>query len=129
MKKTAFCICVAFLFVLPVYGDIPVADAGLRGYTDGANRSLDGTGSYDPDNSGPLSYLWTQVSGPTVTITGDETAEPVISGFVQTSVMQTCEFELVVNDGTDDSLPSSVDVIIVPSAPAIDELFLKSHHF
>ena len=129
MKKAALFICTVFLFILPVYGDIPIADAGLRGYTDGANRMLDGRGSYDPDNSGSLSYQWTQISGPAVTITGVDTAEPVISGFVQTANMQTCSFELVVNDGADDSLASSVDVIIIPSGPDRNQLNLASPYF
>ena len=47
----------------------PVAEAGLPRYAAKDPVRLDGSGSYDPDNSGPLSYAWTQVSGPPLVIT------------------------------------------------------------
>ena len=93
----------------------PIADAGLSQYAAQAPVVLDGTGSYDPDNSGPLSYDWQQIAGPSAVITDSNTATPTISGFIQTSNIQECEFELVVNDGDLTSLPDTVKVIIVPS--------------
>ena len=49
----------------------PVADAGPdQTVIEGTSVTLDGTASTDPDNSPqPLTYQWTQLSGPTVTIT------------------------------------------------------------
>lgn len=35
----------------------PIADSGLTRYVETVPVSLDGTGSYDPDHSGSLSYL------------------------------------------------------------------------
>lgn len=96
---------------------IPVADAGLSRYAGHNPVVLDGTGSYDPDNSGPLSYTWQQISGQGVVISDADTATPTISGFVQTDGIQECEFELVVSDGELTSLPDTVKVIIVPSYP------------
>ena len=94
-------------------GHIPVADAGLPRYAGTNPVKLDGTGSYDPDNSGPLSYQWQQISGPNLTIIGANTPTPRISGFTRTDSIQRCEFELIVSDGQYDSLPVTVFVIIV----------------
>jgi hypothetical protein len=47
----------------------PIADAGSSRYAAQDPVQLDGTGSYDPDDSGPLSYEWQQISGPSVLIT------------------------------------------------------------
>jgi hypothetical protein len=77
----------------------PVADAGSSRYAAEDPVQLDGAGSYDPDDSGTLSYAWRQVSGPSAVVSDGNTATPTISGFVQTSQIQECEFELVVSDG------------------------------
>lgn len=95
-------------------GVLPIANAGLFRYAAREPVMLDGTGSYDPDGSGTLSYTWRQISGPSVEIGEAETANPVISGFVQTDEIQECEFELVVSNGKLISLPDSVKIIIVP---------------
>ncbi len=94
-------------------GRVPVADAGSSRYAGTDSVQLDGTGSYDPDASGSLSYQWQQISGPSVTITGADTATPTISGFTPTDSIQRCEFELVVSDGRYSSLPDVVEVMIV----------------
>jgi sialidase-1 len=92
----------------------PIADAGLSRYAAQDPLILDGSSSYDPDNSGTLSYAWRQIDGPSVVITDANTATPTISSFVQTEEIQKCEFELVVSDGELASLPDTVEVIIVP---------------
>jgi hypothetical protein len=105
----------------------PVADAGLVRYASepytppfysgiGLDGTvvLDGTGSYDPDGYGALTYQWNQVSGPAVIITNENSATPTISGFTQTSSIQECEFELVVSDGELTSEPDIVKVVVVP---------------
>jgi hypothetical protein len=75
---------------------------------------LDGTGSYDPDESVPLSYDWRQIAGPSVVITDANTATPTVSAFTQTEEIQECEFELVVSDSERTSVPDTVEVVIVP---------------
>ncbi|MFC1604819.1 FG-GAP-like repeat-containing protein [Planctomycetota bacterium] len=95
------------------YNRILVADAGLSRYAATDPIQLDGTNSYDPDESGLLSYTWQQVSGPSVTITDANTATPTISDFIQTDEIQECAFELIVSDGELRSLPDIVKVIIV----------------
>ncbi len=93
----------------------PIADAGLSRYAAKDPIILDGTGSYGPDNSGTLNYIWRQISGPMVLITDANTANPTISGFAQTNKVQECGFELVVSDSKLTSLPDTVTVTIVPS--------------
>ena len=61
----------------------PIADAGLSRYAGPDPIVLDGTGSYDPDNSGPLTYTWRQISGPSVVIVDGNTATPTIAGSIQ----------------------------------------------
>jgi len=125
---------VSLLLVLwPVNGlaqnQRPVADAGLSRYAAADPVQLDGTGSYDPDGSGIVTYEWRQISGPSVTIADANTATPTIWGpirtdargrtvpgpFVQTDAVQECEFELVVSDGKLTSLPDTVKIVIVPN--------------
>jgi hypothetical protein len=108
----------------------PIAYAGLSRYAAQDPIALDGTGSYDPDNSGSLTYEWRQIDGPDVIIVDANTATPTIGGamqpstgrdltpkivgFTQTDEIQVCEFELVVSDGELKSIPDTVIVIIVP---------------
>ncbi len=120
----------------------PVANAGALRYAGSEPVRLDGTGSYDPDGSGLLSYVWRQLSGPSVVITDASTAAPLISGpertdsqgqemapaFVQTEAIQECEFELVVSDGELASSPDTVKMVIVPSYGA-DTLKLENASF
>jgi hypothetical protein len=138
MKKTILknlIFAISIIVVLPAIISIgaeglpPIADAGLSRYAGPDPVVLDGTGSYDPYNSGPLSYRWRQISGPSVVIIDEVTATPIIGGstatqgrgkpailrgFTQTDEIQECEFELVVNDGQTDSQPDIVKVRIVP---------------
>ncbi len=93
----------------------PVANAGLPRYAAQDPVVLDGTGSFDPDSYGELTYQWQQTSGASLTIVDWNTATPTISGFSQTSSIQVCEFELIVSDGVLNSSPDTVDLIIVPS--------------
>jgi hypothetical protein len=108
----------------------PIAEAGSSRYAGHNPVVLDGTGSYDPDNSGPLAYAWQQISGPSLVISDADTATPTISGFVQTDEIQECEFELVVSDGELTSLPDTVKVIIVPACDEyLPQLELKNDSF
>lgn len=109
----------------------PVADAGPLRYAGPGPIVLDGSHSYDPDNSGALSYTWRQTAGPAVVVIDENIATPTIAGslelgmgrfptlepqgFPQTDEVQECEFELVVDDGELTSLPDTVKVVIVPN--------------
>ncbi|MHC4707939.1 MAG: hypothetical protein ACYS8I_12750, partial [Planctomycetota bacterium] len=127
-----------------VANEAPVADAGPSRYVAQDPVVLDGTGSYDPDNSGPLSYTWRQIAGPEVIIIDANTATPTIAesmqagtgrdktfkpvGFTQTDEIQECEFELVVSDGEFSSMPDTVKLIIVPDFGE-DTLYLENPAF
>lgn len=93
----------------------PTADAGSSRYAAVAPVFLDGTGSFDRDGYGELTYEWRQVSGQSLDITDANTATPMISGFTQTNTIQRCFFELIVSDGDLLSKPDTVEVIVVPS--------------
>jgi len=74
----------------------PTADAGPdQMVASGATVNLDGTGSSDPD-SDPLTYSWTQIGGPAVTLTGADTAMP---SFTAPTGPTTLVFDLEVCDG------------------------------
>jgi hypothetical protein len=106
----------------------PVAIAGPSLYVLTNSVALDGTGSYDSDGYNRLAYAWRQVSGPTVTMTGTNTATPVVSGFRPTSAIQKCVFQLVVSDGSLTSTPSPVTVTIVPNY-GTNTLYLQNPPF
>ena len=111
-------------------GGAPIADAGFSRYVAQDPVFLDGTGSYDPDNSDSLSYAWQQIAGPPVVILDANTATPAIGGavqpgtgrfktpelvgFDQTDVVQVCVFELMVTDSQGDSGVDTVEIVIVP---------------
>jgi len=110
MKKA---IILAFLFVvlcaMGVYAAVPVADAGDDKTVDeDIVVSLDGSGSYDLDND-TITYQWTVKSYPsraTVTLSDPTVAEPTFKPNFPGEYV----FELVVNDGVNDSSPDTVTI-------------------
>lgn len=87
---------------------VPIALAGSdQVVQEGDAVGLDGRGSTDPKTTG-LTYRWTQVSGPAVTLIDGDTATPRFTapeGLVNTTI----EFELQVDDGED----VAVDRVVV----------------
>ncbi|HEY6101217.1 MAG TPA: cytochrome c3 family protein, partial [Anaeromyxobacter sp.] len=95
----------------------PIAVAADLVARAGDGAVLDGSGSVDPE-SRPITYLWTQVSGPAgVTLSGADTPLPAVAGLVSG---YSYRFDLVVNDGANASLPAAVHVsaVDVPLANA-----------
>ncbi|MFC2019227.1 hypothetical protein ACFLU4_04635 [Chloroflexota bacterium] len=87
----------------------PVADAGTGQTVEatslsGAEVTLDGTNSSDPDEDDTLTFFWS-ASG----ITFDDPASSTPSS---TFLLGTTTVTLVVNDGTVDSAPDTIDITV-----------------
>jgi len=74
--------------------------------------TLDGSGSYDPDQDS-LTYSWTQTSGLRVMLEDEDRA---VAGFYAVAE-GTVAFELVLHDGEAASTPASVQVEVLPGEP------------
>ena len=91
---------------------IPIANAGPD-QTVQANTlvSLDGSESYDDDGE-TLSYKWIQIKGPKIVNLSDSNiTKPTFTP----SEVGAYEFELIVNDGKDDSEPDNVIINVTES--------------
>ncbi len=100
---------IAKVTVLPV-NTPPVVDAGEDQEVEiGTTVSLAGTAS-DEDEE-PLTYLWNQISGPAVELS---TATELETAFVapKTEVDTVITFQLIANDGSEDSEPDTVDITV-----------------
>ncbi|MBL9119504.1 MAG: hypothetical protein JNL80_06305 [Phycisphaerae bacterium] len=98
----------------------PVADAGADQVVDeGDVVTLNASASADP-KGGVLTYSWTQVSGPSVTLDDATSAAPSFTapeGLANTSIV----FQCSVSDGTNTSVDTvTVDVNRDDDAPSVD---------
>ncbi|GMV42933.1 MAG: hypothetical protein AMXMBFR64_46490 [Myxococcales bacterium] len=94
---------------LPTANQAPTADAGADRLLMAGSMALavlDGSASFDPDGDA-LTFAWTQMQGPSVALTGADTATPSfeLGGL---GVGDVVSFQLVTSDG---ALPSLADVI------------------
>jgi LmbE family N-acetylglucosaminyl deacetylase len=98
----------------------PRAAAGFdASVSQGATVQLDGTSSVDPDGQA-LTYLWSQIAGPSVALNNPSLATPSFTaptGLTQTTVVG---FQLVVSDGTLASAPDLVHITVQGTAPRDD---------
>jgi hypothetical protein len=92
----------------------PVAEAGLgvMAYV-GDTVILNGSASADPDGA-PLTYTWSQRSGPPVDLLKADTVAPEF----EVTAPGTLRFTLVVNDGTENS-PGDEVAVVVPDREAL----------
>jgi LmbE family N-acetylglucosaminyl deacetylase len=109
------------VYALPAIGSYqpPVANAGPdQTVALGAAVSLNAGNSSDPAGNPIVSYSWTQTAGPTVTLTGANTATPSFTA--PANLLTTLQFSLVVNDGTFNSTPDPVNVNITTLNSGVD---------
>lgn len=94
----------------------PVADAGPdQTVKENVTATLDGTGSSDVDGDA-LSYHWTKLSGPDVTLTGSTNAKPTITTpNVESDTVFV--FQLAIDDGNGGHSTDTVSVTIINNLP------------
>jgi parallel beta-helix repeat protein len=93
--------------VIPPVNQPPVADAGSdQTVNEGETVTLDGSGSYDPDDD-PLTYRWTAPEG--ITLSDETAVEPSFTA-PEVTLDTTFIFSLSINDGVALSVPDSVNV-------------------
>ena len=92
----------------------PVANAGADqpDIAAGATVTLDGTSSTDAD-SDAITYLWTAPSG--ITLSSTTSSQPTFTA-PSTNAAQNLSFDLVVNDGTDNSSSDTVIISVLAEA-------------
>lgn len=108
---------VAVTLAPPATNQPPTANAGQpQTVAGGIAVTLNGSGS-DPEGR-PLAYTWSQAAGPGVVLSSATVPNPTFTSPAAASVAQTLTFQLVVNDGVQNSAPSRVSVTV--AAASID---------
>ena len=92
----------------------PRANSGSNQTVDGgALVTLDGTKSNDPDGGSVASYLWTQTSGPAVTLSAANTAKATFTSPTSTTSNITLTFKLTVKDSDGGAASSASTTVLV----------------
>jgi hypothetical protein len=95
---------------------LPIANAGPNQTVQlGSTVQLDGSGSSDPAGH-PLTYQWSQTGGPAVTLSSATAVQPT---FTAPGSPATLTFQLIVNDGQNNSSPAAVTINVVNSDLAL----------
>ncbi|RYG92741.1 hypothetical protein EU803_01140 [Loktanella sp. IMCC34160] len=94
---------------------VPTANAGTDQLVlPNATVTLDGTGSNANDAGQTLTYTWSQTSGTTVTLSSTTAAQPTFTApnLVIGDADAVLVFQLIVNDGFDNSLADTVQITV-----------------
>jgi len=95
----------------------PIAYAGPNQYISASGLiTLDGSASYFFDPNGIKIFRWTQVGGPTITLSDPNSIHPTFMPEHEDEY----RFELIVNDGIYDSEPDEVLITIQNLEPIVD---------
>ena len=106
----------------------PVADAGQSQIVKSRTLvTLDGSGSYDPDDNLPLSYGWLQDGGEPVILDSPVISRPIFTAPGVVTQSQTLTFTLVVTDALGlASAPAQALVVVVPHQSFLPIVMLDS---
>ncbi len=110
----------AELEVWSIVGPIDLAPVAVVGPDQSVEQerlvTLSGDASYDPEGQG-LSFSWTQVAGPAVTLSDSTASNPTFTAPSSEATELELEFTLVVYDGTYTSTPATVRVVVLAPPP------------
>ncbi len=101
----------------------PVANAGAdqqRSLSKQTVIALDAIGSYDPDLD-PISFQWTQVAGPSVTL-GEPTTTTIRFTANPVGAPTELRFQLIASDGAVNSAADEVAVQLLPAAASMTQV-------